>query len=174
MKSLPTKRSKMIEYMSDHQDLFYELQLNNLCSDMLLGDVTDLDTIDNEDDTPENYFGFNFTGVNRTCMLFFTGDSTHFPGIYVGFHDLENELDKCPIYIMDSEKEDNEEVELVGNFKMYLTLIYDTALQQLDENENKELITSIKKAKKKLHKFSDIMIENTSKLVFSMIKAIEE
>lgn len=157
-------RQQMVDYLLRYQDLFYQLQ--NITDYLPVGEVTDLAIIDEVDEDPTNFFGFDFTGDYRATMLFFTGSSTYFPGILIGHHEFEMNADKLPIYLMDSERELTDKVELVGNFKTYMTKLYDHVLS----NDNPELQPVLQQAKHELHVFSDELIFYFDNLTFDMIQ----
>lgn len=89
----------MRNYLNKLQGLFYKFY-----------EYSELPIMDNSleviDDIPEDYYGHNLTGKHKMIMLFYTGQSNHFPGILIGEHDYENCLDQLPIYIMDLSSDD--------------------------------------------------------------------
>jgi hypothetical protein len=61
----------------------------------------------------------DFTEEQKIIMLFFSGDSSYFPGIWIGNDELEL-LDCMPIYIIDIDDSQSDESEIVGNFRSYI------------------------------------------------------
>ena len=66
-----------------------------------------------------DYYGCDFTGRQQMIMLFFTGSSDYFPGIWVGNDNYKNNLDEYPIYVLDLSSEND--AEFIGNFREYMT-----------------------------------------------------
>jgi hypothetical protein len=63
-------------------------------------------------------YGIDYRGKQRMCGLFFTGDSSYYPGIWIG-EDDEELLDSMPIYVIDIECGDGI-YEPYGNFREYI------------------------------------------------------
>lgn len=155
----------MEEYLSKYENL---CQVLSSIDDCVLP-IMDLGGFINDD--PEDYYGCNLTGKFRMYMLFFTGQSNYFPGILVGEQNEDN-LDQYPIYIIDIASDN--EFELIGNFKTYMSTIFDWALEQPLEDENtyeyiddddilnyitQEMRSDILEAKKELEQFSDTLFQ---------------
>lgn len=47
-----------------------------------------------------DFYAIDFTETHQVYMLFFTGSSDYFPGIWIGNDDI-NDIDSMPIYIFD-------------------------------------------------------------------------
>lgn len=117
-----TIEEKMNEYLEDYEDLWQEIcDLTPVLPIMDLG----MNIIDEDD-----YYGCDFSGDKKVMMLFFTGQSNYFPGIYIGNRKYKNELDKLPIYIFDLASDN--QVEYIGNFREYMTKIFDELLERKD------------------------------------------
>ncbi len=115
------------------------------CMDVALELINDAD-----------YYGVNCTGDQQLYMLFFTGSSDYFPGVWIGNDDIDN-IDQMPVYILDFSNSDCNDSESCGNIKQYVTQILDEILaceetSQTDKNYATELKT-------KLKKFSDNVID---------------
>jgi len=61
----------------------------------------------------------DFTKEQRLIEMFFSGNSSYFPGIWIGNDDMER-LDEMPIYIIDLDDLQTNESEIVGNFRNYI------------------------------------------------------
>ena len=97
---------KIVNYLNTYEDLFSEM--SNHDPPLPVMDVS-MKLINEKD-----YYGCNFS-KNNMYMLFFTGQSNYFPGIYI----VKNvNLDECPIFIIDTSSK-NEPI-YVGNFRKYI------------------------------------------------------
>lgn len=137
---------KVQYYLENYQDLWWELSQKDACLPCM--DVT-MDMVDEED-----YYGCDFTGKRQVIELFFTGSSDYFPGFFIGKDNYEDNLDQYPIYIFDLSSD--EPVELIGNFKTYMTKLIEGYL------ENYKLGKFVKMAKTalmELDQFSNKMIQ---------------
>lgn len=100
------------EVLEMYEHLFQELADDDGCP-LPCMDLS-IDYIDEAD-----YYGCDFRETQKTIMLFFTGSSDYFPGIWIGNDSLEL-IDQMPIYIFDLSC-NTHTFESNCNFKQYIT-----------------------------------------------------
>ena len=117
-------KQRIEDYLEDYTDLWNVFE----------GDIS----VEIIDDITSNktggYYGWNLTGKYRMIMLFYTGQSNYFPGIWIGQQNHDNDLEKCPIYICDIASDD--EPKYMGNFKSYMKLDLDRLSLEITNIEN--------------------------------------
>lgn len=120
------------------------------CSNLTCMDIS-LDLIDESD-----YYGVDFSNEKKVYMLFFTGSSDYFPGIWLGNFNIEF-LDSIPIYIFDLSDLDNNKSEPIGNFRFYIETLLDNFLNQYKQDD--EYTKTAFLIKEKIKNFSPLTID---------------
>jgi len=117
-----TKLDEMKEFLNMYQEFWWKLsdydgETQDEECPLLYGDIA-LEKMDKKES------GLcDFSNENITYDIFFTGDSTHFPGIWIGNNDLEK-LDEYPVYIFYMEEE-TDSMKVIGNFRTYIEKLLD-------------------------------------------------
>lgn len=83
------------------------------CSDLPCMDIS-LNLIDEDD-----YYGVNFTNNKKVYMLFYTGSTDYFSGIWIGNDNIDF-LDSMSIYIFDLSVSNENIIEPIGNFRYHI------------------------------------------------------
>lgn len=121
---------KIEEFLFDYEDLWYKIVEFGVSLPIM--DIV-LELIEED-----NYYGCDFTNDKKMLQLFFTGQSNYFPAFWVGEDNYEKNLDMFPIYVIDICSE--QPVELIGNFKNYMTIILTEYLKEnVDEDAERAL-----------------------------------
>ena len=139
---------KVQDYLENYQDLWWEISQKGAYLPCM--DVT-MDMVDEDD-----YYGCDFTGKRQVMELFFTGSSDYFPGFFIGKDNYEDNLDQYPIYVFDlSTNEEEARLELIGNFKTYMTKLIEG---YLENHKRGKFVKMAQTALMELDQFSDKMI----------------
>jgi hypothetical protein len=101
-----------------------------------------------------NYYGGDFSGKQKVCRLFFTGQDNYFAAIWIGNDDIEK-LDEYPIYVFDMGDPNTQIIKSEGNFKKCIEKLIDEFGRIHTKNKKK----LIKQIKEQLNNFSDNMID---------------
>jgi len=145
--------NKIKKFMLEFQELWYNIEnIINNNPNIISGEVV-CEFIDESDENPEDYFGYNFTKKNKVYNLFFSCSNITFPAIYVGEYDkdyINKNLDKLPIYIFDLENDYNTELYYYPNFYYYIKTLLDYFTKNNKNLDNTKLLNL---AYKKLNTF---------------------
>lgn len=107
-------------------DLWQKIDVLQCCSLQCMDAAMEL--IDEED-----YYDVDFSKDKQVYMLFFTGASNYFPGIWIGDSDPEL-IDQMPIYQFDLSVGEDELLP-IGNFRFYIETLLNEFLQVYKKND---------------------------------------
>lgn len=126
----------------------------------------DFDVIDECD-----YYGCDFTGKHKMCMIWFTGQSNYFPGFWIGDNELDtiDNIDEYPIYIIDIAMDCGNQVQNTGlNIKGYINKLIEHCESVINSEDYihdetycdiEKINNDIENLKNIIKTFSDVVIE---------------
>lgn len=152
-KSNQEKQKKMItihdlkNYLEKYESVWWDIEDSNYPVMDVSTDIVD----------ERNYYGYDFSGNQSVYMLFFSGSSNYFPGLYCPSSKEPISVDTCPIYIFDLSIT-GKECKFVGNFRTFIFLVLSNYLKGC---KNQNFIQQAELALKELEQFSTELIDDT-------------
>jgi hypothetical protein len=120
------------------------------CSDLPCMDIS-LEPIDES-----YYYGVDFSNEKKVYILFFTGSSDYFSGIWLGNYNIEF-LDSMPVYLFDLSDSDDNKSEPIGNFRFYIESLLNDFLNKYKQDDEYTKTALI--IKEKIKDFSTLTID---------------
>lgn len=145
---------KILNFLDDRQKLWWKMSKYCFCNDVAFDIIKEND-----------HYGCDFSGDNKVYTLFFSGDSTFFPCIWIGRENYKKNLDQLPVYVIDIENCDDS-IKCKGNFKTYMTEMIRDFIKQYKKKD--KYYDMAKNALIELKSFSDNLIHDDDYIIKSV------